>query len=153
MAHETLIREDPQNYRPRNVFGSFDRRTALTGAAVLVVATPVVINAATSGWPEEVIGALMILIGAPIALLGCAKLRGLYFEKWAPLLMKERRRPAEMDWTYPALTTQGGTKPRPTRSQRRTTRADAKARRHESELQVGALEISMTDSENGDTDV
>lgn len=143
MANEVPIRQDPNQYSPRNIFGVFDARTFAVAVAIVAVVTPIVICTVTFNISSTVATILCILVIMPIAVFGLVKRHGMNTEKWLPLTMKEHNAPAETRWEPDGINYVGKPQAKLTRSQRRiekkATKIAAKSRRKETETEGSAL--------------
>lgn len=140
--HETDIREDPNNYVTRNVFGRFDARSAVTYAVIAALLVPVLALTWRFSLPEPVMLLLMALVVAPPTVIGKVEVHGLHAERWIPAELAARREPAQYVWAPADVVVEGGA-PAP----RRRKRAGGAKAAAETEQQDGALERALAEIE------
>lgn len=135
---EVKIHADPRSYEPRNVFGMLSKRQAIAGAVIAVIIVPTVILNLRLGL--DPISPLTVLAFIPCLAAGIfltAPVHGLHAEKWLPIVIRSRRQPPCRVRCGPEVAFEVA-EARPTLRQRaalrREARADARARRAESEL-------------------
>lgn len=146
--HETDVREDPNNYVTRNVFGRFDTRSAVTYAVVAALLVPVLGLTWRFSLPEPAMLLLMALVVAPPTVIGKVEVHGLHAERWIPLALSARREPAQYVWRPARVEVEGGAATGPARKR-------GKRKAKEAEQDDGALEralAAMEKEEKGTVD-
>lgn len=142
MNHEVPIRQDPNLYTPRNIFGVFDLRTFTVAVAIVAVVTPIVICTFMFNIPSTITAILLGLVVLPIAIFGLAKKHGMYAEKWLPLARKAKNLPHELKWE-PASVSVITIEEKPTRAEKKALKAARKARAQENELEGNAFSDAL----------
>lgn len=139
---EVKVHADPRAYEPRNIFGMLSKRQAIAGAIVAVILVPAVIANVRLGL--DPISPLTAAATIPCLAAGVfltAPVHGLHAEKWIPIVLRARRTPpmrikrmktVEFEIDEVKCTRREG------RALRRMEKADARARKAESERDGGA---------------
>lgn len=92
---------DPNDYEAKPIAGSLDARGLVTIAAVALACAPVVIAIFAWGLDSTLGSLIAMAVGSPIGYIGFARYKNLRFEEFAPLILRERMKPEEMDWEAP----------------------------------------------------
>lgn len=118
---ERQLIDDPNNHEAKPIAGSLSFRDLETIFVVVLAVAPFIFAMVALKWNSTACTLLAMLVGCPIGYIGTQKYKNLYFETFAPIVMRERRRPREMCHEAPQAVFPEEPAPKRTRGEERAS--------------------------------